>query len=1294
MSLSRSTRTVVGAPLAIVLALCVVILAGAAPAYAESPWWHLTSLSRPSYLQPGQGKDEVQEVQLSSGEGYFVLSEAERPSRYALLSASASAGEVQHALEAEVYGAKNVKVSAAQGPVGGRAFRITFVGELEDQWLRLVEATSVEGAAVSVSESVRGRPDGVIVVNAVNLGDADVDPAVQTVTLSDTLPAGVKALAIEGTVSEGLLLGFNSDAPKLECARASLSCVFTGKIPPGEKEALGEYPSVLAPYEQIQARIAVKLTGAKSGDVSEADITGGGAPPAGVKQPLTVSSTPTPFGVSSYEMRPEEAGGGAAAQAGSHPFQLTTTLMLNQTLEAAPVALPKDLHFKLPPGLIGNPEPFARCTLAQFLTVIANGNACSTQTVVGVARVFVHGEQGRLAPGDQSTASGSDTDAVPITVPLFNLEPEVGEPARFGFVVVVLGEFVPVLLDTAVRTGGDYGVTVTVRNITQVAGLIGSEVTFWGVPGDPRHDKSRGRGCLATGLELSAECPPFESNNPPPLLSLPTSCTGPLLTSVEADSWAEPGVFQSVGSSEPLPAMDGCNRLPFAPSIKVTPDGTAGSTPTGLNVDVHVPQDLTLNPSGLSESEVKNITVALPEGVAIDPAGGDGLEACSEGQIGFGGTQESPLEPGIANPVFPAMLPGGPGSSEALVPGVNFCPNASKIGTVTIHTPLLPNALTGDVYLAAQEANPFGSLVAMYIVAQDPVSGTVVKLTGVVHLTPSGQIVATFEDNPQLPFEDAELHFFGGERAPLTSPARCGAYTTQASYTPWSGNGVVGASSIFDMTSGPHGSPCPGASLPFNPNLTAGTTSIQAGGFSPFTMTMSREDGQQTLQAISLHMPQGVSGLLSGVELCPEPQADQGTCGPNSQIGETTVGVGVGGDPFTVTGGKVFITGPYKGAPFGLSIVNPAKAGPFDLEHTSANHPACDCLVVRAKIEVDPITAQLTVTSDNEGLYQIPTSLEGIPLQIKHVNVTINRPGFTFNPTNCNPAHITGGLSSIEGGTAALSVPFQATNCAVLGFKPGFKVSASGKTSRQNGASLKVKLTYPKAPFGSQANIKSVKVDLPKQLPSRLTTLQQACTSAQFQANPAGCPAASIVGHATATTPLIPVSLTGPAYFVSYGGAKFPELVIVLQGYGVTLDLHGETFINKEGITSSTFHTIPDAPVGSFELTLPEGQYSALAANGNLCAVTKTVLVKKKVTVKSKGHAHTVTRKVKQTTAGSLVMPTSFVAQNGAEIHQNTPIEVTGCAKKAKAKKARRLAPTRASENNEVPHRDEVTPAA
>ena len=346
----------------------------------------------------------------------------------------------------------------------------------------------------------------------------------------------------------------------------------------------------------------------------------------------------------------------------------------------------------------------------------------------------------------------------------------------------------------------------------------------------------------------------------------------------------------------------------------------------------------------------------------------------------------------------------------------------------------------------------------------------------------------------------------------------------------------------------------------------------------------------------------------------------------------------------SVKGGKVFITGPYNGngpctpgeqgcAPFGLSIVNPVKAGPFDLEHDTANssqNPACDCIVVRAKIEVDPHTAALTITTDPSGAHAIPDLIDGVPVQIQKVNVQINRPGFTFDPTSCEQLQITGTIKGYEHGSSPVAVPFKAHDCSNLKFEPKFGVTTSGKTSKANGASLSVKLAYPSAPFGSEANIKQVKVELPRQLPSRLTTLQKACTQAQFQANPAGCPAASIIGHAKAVTPLIPVPLEGPAYFVSNGGEAFPNLIVVLQGYGVRIDLVGDTFISKTGITSSTFKTVPDAPVGTFELTLPEGPYSALAANGDLCAQT-------------------------------LTMPTEMIAQNGAQQKLSTPVEVEGC---------------------------------
>jgi uncharacterized repeat protein (TIGR01451 family) len=1030
--------------------------------------------------------------------------------------------------------------------------------------------------SLSMPTNMNPGGTGALIVSASNLGEAPIEGPAAKVTLRDTLPAGLVAKSVSGFGN-----AFKGHGEETKCTVASgslVECTFEG---------------TLAPYERLEIKIEVEVrANAQSGELNDVAVSGGGAMAASLKRPIVVGDGPTQYGVANFEQSAFEESGSLDTQAGSHPYGLTTTVDLNRTAGAPyQPALPKDLNIALPPGLIGNPTPFPQCSDSQFTekrAVLEFVNKCPADTAVGVASITIY----------EPEFGGSGL--LTVTTPVFNLKPSTGEPARFGFQTLPAH----VILDTSVRTGGDYGVTVSADNITQISTFLGSQVTFWGVPGDPIHDQSRGWECLDGGFwglffEPSRPCNAAGETAPPPLLSLPTSCTGPLRTTVQADSWAHEGSFTAPLSSSIEPSLDGCNRLPFNPSISVTPDGQAASSPTGLTVGIHLPQDALLSPSGLAESNVKSTTVVLPAGVALNPAAADGLEACSEGQVA------------LSQNVAPA------------------CPEASKVATVEIKTPLLPNALTGEVYLAQQNANPFGSLVALYLVAQDPVSGTLVKLAGEVKLDPvTGQLVSTFDNTPQLPFEDLSLHFFGGDRAPLATPASCGVYTTMASIGPWSGNEAAAPSSTFDILSGQNGTPCPGSTLPFAPSLTAGTTNIQAGGLTPFTMTVTREDGQQDLKSIELHMPPGLSGLLTGIKLCGEAEADAGTCRAESLIGETTVSVGLGGDPFSVTGGKVYITGPYEGAPFGVSIVVPAKAGPYDLGQ----------VVVRGRIEVDPITSALTVTTDSSGPYAIPHILDGIPLQIKHVNFTTTRADFTFNPTNCDRMNITGGMTSVEGAGSALSVPFQVTNCAVLGFKPGFHVSTSGKTSRAKGASLSVTLTYPKAAFGSQANIKSVKVDLPKQLPSRLTTLQKACTAAQFQANPAGCPPASMVGHATAITPLIPVPLTGPAYFVSYGGAKFPELVIVLQGYGVTLALHGETFINKVGITSSTFHTVPDAPVGSFELTLPQGPFSALAANGNLCK-------------------------------SMLKMPTAFVAQNGATIKQSTPVGVTGCAKKVKAKK-------------------------
>jgi hypothetical protein len=1090
---------------------------------------------------------------------------------------------------------------------------VSVAGATEPWW----HLTSISAPASKTGTEAR------IDVIAANMGDESTDGSEfgnaseallfgehkNFVTIEDMLPAGVNPTV---AVVEGGGTEFGQGEARLGGGGPGVAQYLAPRCAISGQKVTCLYGLPVRPYEQMILAITARVAPGSGRGVNAVSVSGGGAAGVSKRESLAIEA-PGGYGVQAYELMPEEEGGGVDTQAGSHPFQLTTTLIFNSQAvpipetnnspEVQPEAMTKDLRFNLPPGLIGNPTPIPKCSLNQFVQSAKNGPRCPANTDVGVATPIVTGFD-----------SGARVPYLP-SESLVSLEPAVGEPARFGFITLVG----PVILDTSVRTGGDYGVVVTVPNITEGTAFIGNIVTFWGVPADARHDNSRGVSCIqdydtrkGEGESLSPapepSCPANEKDQP--LLIMPTSCSGPMHTTIEADSWLDPDHFTEPfgytfanGAGEPY-GQDGCNRLNFEPSISVAPDGQEASTPTGLTVGVHVPQEASLNPTGLAESTVKDTTVTLPAGVALNPAGADGLSSCSLAQVGLEEAAEQ------------------------------SCPESSKVGTVEIHTPLLPHPLVGAAYLAQQDANPFGSLVALYLVVHDPFSGVIVKLAGEVKPQEgTGQLVSTFKNTPQLPFEDLSLHFFGGSRAPLGTPALCGSYTTTASVAPWSGNGPVSSSSEFLMTSGPNHTSCSDP-LPFKPELTTGSLNIQAGAFTPFTMTMSREDGNQNLDAIQLKMPSGLLGTLSNVKLCGEAEGNAGTCGPESLIGHTTVSVGLGGNPYTVNGGEVFITGPYKGAPYGLSIVNPAKAGPFDLGK----------VIVRAKIEVNPENAALTITSDATGPYAIPQLIDGIPLQIKHVNVSIDRPDFTFNPTDCAPQEIGGSLTSSQGTISQLHVPFQVTNCAVLGFKPIFKVSTAGKTTRAKGASLNVTLTYPKAPFGSQANIGKVKVDLPKQLPSRLTTLQKACPDSVFNQNPAACPPDSRIGSATATTPVLPVHLEGPAYFVSHGGAKFPELIVALTGEGVTVYLHGETFISPQGITSSTFRTIPDVPIGVFELKLPQGSDSALAANGNLCT-------------------------------SKLVMPTTFVGANGMSIKQSTQIKVTGCSKqkKKKAKKAKKV---------------------
>jgi hypothetical protein len=907
-------------------------------------------------------------------------------------------------------------------------------------------------------------------------------------------------------------------------------------------------------------------------------------------------------------------------QAGGTPYELTTTVHLNlhESLNLGGVHVltsveePRDVKFSFPPGMVFDPQAVSRCPIAVFDQTQGKGCPASSQVGTTITNPYHILEQ----------------------VPLYSLVPLEGRPAEFGFYNQL--NFVAA---GGARTGEGYNLSSTSTDIPEVE-VTSVSFTLWGDPADPSHDAQRGQECIylagpppAAPLNKCFDTGGESSGVPPtPFVRLPTECSGrPLVATIETDSWIHPGAWDANGnplrgdanwksavSWPPMAPVTGCAQLSFGASLTVQPDTTLAGEPVGLGVELGVP--VNLSAESPATPEVRGVTVALPEGMVISPSSAQGLGVCHD-------------DPGV-NPREAADEFGSGSASPA------SCEASSLVGRLRITTPLLPLPLDGEVFLGAPSCGPCtpedareGRMVRLYLQAiGEGGDGITVKLAGSGSIDQrTGRLTTTFPENPQLPFEHVKLELVGGPRATLANPRTCGPAVSEADLTPWSAPFTPHSTptSFFDVTG------CPEPR--FSPSFTAQSTSIQAGGFSPFTLAFGRSDADQFLDGMQLKMPPGLLGMLSSVTPCGAPQASKGTCGPESLIGHVQVLTGPGANPFLVTGGKVFITGPYKGAPYGLSIVVPAKAGPYTLSGTTGE----GTVVVRAAITIDPATAALTVTAD-----PLPTILDGIPLQLRVVNAVIDRPGFTFNPTDCNPLKVTGTLLSAEGASAQVSAPFQVTNCEAMTFSPKFAVSTSGKASRANGTSLDVRLTYPPAPAGQaspQANIASVKVELPKQLPSRLPTLQKACPAATFEANPADCPAASAVGTARASTPVLTHELSGPVYFVSHGGEAFPSLIVVLQGEGVRVDLVGATFISKAGITSSTFKTVPDVPIRSFELYLPAGRYSALAANADLCKST-------------------------------LKMPTTFTAQNGAVLSRSTPISVTGCAKakRAKASNSRR----------------------
>ena len=948
-------------------------------------------------------------------------------------------------------------------------------------------------------------------------------------------------------------------------------------------------------------------------------------------------------------------------QAGSHPASFNTTIVLSPGQGDL-----KDARLELPPGLIGNPDATPKCTYQEFAKQEKAEPTCANSTAIGVATSYLY------------EASGPEM-ATPFTEPVYNLVPPNGVVAEFGFIAA---KDTPVLLTSSVRTGGDYGLTTTVSDVNQAVLVRASKVTIWGVPAAESHNLIRGECERAIGgdeqpveevgrglrddedeLETPTHQKSEETYNPEidkglpeptsaseksggcesqggevPLLTEPTVCGVPRVASLAVDSWEEPGVFE--GEALSMPEIGGCGALDFSPTIGFSLEKSSGSTPSGLTGDIRVPQESVDSAVGLAEGTLRDTTVSLPAGVQVNPSSANGLQACTEQQIGYLGQAElDPIgEPGVMTARF--------------TPGQASCPSASKVANVKIKTPVLEGELEGGMYLAAPQndlagipENPFSSLLALYLVAEEPQSGVLVKLAGRITANEStGQLTTTFEQTPSQPFSDLHLQFFGGERSPLATPSLCGNYQTAALLTPWSPGTALERTSDMTVTSGPGGGACASSPLSFKPSFQAGSSSREAAGsYAPFALTIARSDGSQALKGFDMELPSGLAARLSSVPLCGEPAAAQGTCGQASQIGESTVYAGLGNTPFELPG-KVYLTGPYDGAPFGLSTVTSGEhVGPFNIGR----------IVVRSTLRVNETTAAANVNTEATTIYNpsggvesyagLPEFVKGLPAELKRIDATINRPEFTFDPTNCNATAVTGTLSGHEGTNTSVSSPFQVGHCSALPFKPQLTSSTAGRASKVDGASLHVRITS--AGLG-QANIAKVDLQLPKQLPARLTTLQKACTAAQFDSNPAGCPSASNIGTAIVHTPVLRNPLMGPLYLVSHGGEAFPDVEIILQGEGVRVILDGKTQI-KKGITYNRFETVPDVPFTSFEAVLPRGKYSIFGAN--------------------------LPGKAKYNLCGqALSMPTMIAGQNGAMIKQTTKVGVTGCVKAKTAKKATR----------------------
>jgi hypothetical protein len=865
-------------------------------------------------------------------------------------------------------------------------------------------------------------------------------------------------------------------------------------------------------------------------------------------------------------------------QAAGHPNFGITDFKIKK-VEPDPVGKPgffvpegnvKKLRVDVAPGVSTNPEAVAKCSVTEFTSVLLVpekhiyakpkcAEAGPGSTVIGENKV-----EAVLEP-----APGVFVDA-PLSGLVYNLEQPEGLSSYFGVALQVgAGAYVHTFIQGHVEWASDYHDYFVIENITP--GLLSSRLAFKGNIGE-------GKGEIGSGG----------------FLTNPTSCTGPGVpqTTTEWHGETDKGETASAAYTTPI-GTEGCDgaapfsAVPFAPEFSLAPgaEETASDQPDGISTRLSMPHDH--SPTGIDSSQLRTTTTTLPEGMTLNPSAAAQLEACKPSQARI-----NSLEPGVS------------------------CPEGSKIGTVTLNVPGLPEgSLLGNLYLGGPESGPItGQPYTVYIDAESKPFGISVRLKGSVTGNEStGRVTVVFTENPEQPFSNITLNMKGGALAPIANPLACGTATTAENLVPFTGTEARESFTSFVVDSNGKGGACP-STLPFSPTQSTANSSPNAGGHTNYTFTLTRPSGNQYLSQVNTTLPPGLVGAIPAAKQCAEAEANAGTCSAESEIGQASAVAGAGPTPFTFGGGHVYLTGPYNGAPFGMSIVVPATAGPFSLGN----------VVTRATINVDPYTDRVTVTS------VLPRVFKGVATRLRTVTVAINKQGFLFNPTNCSSFATESVLTGFTPGsstspTQSLSTPFQVANCNLLKFKPTFKAATSAKTSKANGASLETTINY----VAGQANLKAVKVQLPKALPSRLTTLQKACPEAVFKANPFNCPSGSFVGGARANTPVLPGKLTGPAILVSHGGAAFPDLDLVLEANGVRTIVVGNTDI-KKGITTTNFAATPDVPVSSVTVNLPVGAHSALTANANLCA-------------------------------NALIMPTTLTGQNGVVVKQNTRIGVRGC---------------------------------